>query len=468
MDELLDSPLATIAEAIRSKKTTSLAVTRGFLDRIERVNPALNALVYSTAEQAIKMAEKADLALQNQEPAGKLQGVPITIKDSLDTKDAITTWGTLGRKDFMPGRDATCVSRLRDAGAIIMGKTNTPEFTMSFQTSNLVYGTTKNPFDTERTPGGSSGGAAALIAASATPMDIGTDTGGSIRLPSHFCGITGIKPTTGRVPCTGNALPSSGLYAPLTQPGPMARYVDDLSFILDIIQGPDNIDPHCVPGTTYEWEDVKDVRIAYHLDNGICTPTNAIASTLAETIDFMKSEGFSLSEARPTGLEMAGFIFPRVIAADSDMLLALLENCRTETISPNLKSSIAQPKQKLSATEIAQIINLWHNYQSSMLGFFDDFDLLISPVNARTALKHNEYEDLNAYSYTSAYNLTGWPGAVVRAGQDEHNLPIGVQIVAAPFREDRCLAMAKWLETNLPSFAPPTIYGSRNKLLMKT
>ena len=459
MDELLDSHLATIAEAIRSKKTTSLAVTRGFLDRIERVNPELNALVYSTAEQAIKMAEKADLALQNQEPAGKLQGVPITIKDSLDTKDVITTWGTLGRKDFRPGRDATCVSRLRDAGAIIMGKTNTPEFTMSFQTSNLVYGTTKNPFDTERTPGGSSGGAAALIAANATPMDIGTDTGGSIRLPSHFCGITGIKPTTGRVPCTGNALPSSGLYAPLTQPGPMARYVDDLSFILDIIQGPDNIDPHCVPGATYEWEDVKDLRIAYHLDNGILTPTNAITSTLAGTIDFMKSQGFSLSEARPAGLEMAGFIFPRVIGADSEVLSALIEDCQTETISPNLEPSIAQPNQTLSATEIAQTINLWHNYQISMLGFFDDFDLLICPVNARTAHKHNEHEDLNAYSYTSAYNLAGWPGAVVRVGQDELNLPIGVQIIAAPFREDRCLAMAKWLETNLPSFAPPPIYA---------
>ncbi|HAK51193.1 MAG TPA: hypothetical protein DCM54_04720 [Gammaproteobacteria bacterium] len=468
MDELLDNPLATIAEAIRTKKTTSLAVTRGFLDRIDMVNPALNALVYSTAEQALKLAEKADLALKNQEPPGKLHGVPITIKDSLDTKDAITTWGTLGRKDFRPGRDATCVARLRDAGAIIMGKTNTPEFTMSFQTSNLVYGTTKNPFDTQRTSGGSSGGAAALIAANATPMDIGTDTGGSIRLPCHFCGIAGIKPTTGRVPCTGNALPSSGLYAPLTQPGPMARYVDDLRFILDIIQGPDNVDPHCVPGATYECDDVKTMRIAYHLDNGICTPTDSITSTLASIVDFMKREGFTLSEARPTGLEMAGLIFPRVIGADGEVLKALLEDSRTDTVSPNLKPSIGHTRQEPSAAEIAQTINLWHNYQSSMLGFFDDFDLLICPVNARTAHKHDEHEDLNAYTYTSAYNLTGWPGAVIRAGQDELNLPIGVQIIAAPFREDRCLTMAKWLETNLSTFAPPPVYAGRQELEAQT
>ena len=168
MDELLDSTLQTIGEAIKSKRVKSTDVVRGFLDRVEKVNPQLNALVYSTAEQAMKLADRADKALQNQEAIGKLHGIPITIKDSLDTKDTITTWGTLGRKDFRPGRDATVVARLRDQGAILMGKTNTPEFTLSFQTSNLVYGATNNPFDLSRTPGGSSGGAAALIAAGAT------------------------------------------------------------------------------------------------------------------------------------------------------------------------------------------------------------------------------------------------------------------------------------------------------------
>jgi amidase len=443
MDELLDSTLQTISEAIRSKRVKSADVVRGFLDRVEKVNSQLNALVYSTAEQAMKLADRADKALQNQEAIGKLHGIPITIKDSLDTKDAITTWGTLGRKDFRPGRDATVVARLRGQGAILMGKTNTPEFTLSFQTSNLVYGATNNPFDLSRTPGGSSGGAAALIAAGATPFDIGTDTGGSIRLPSHFCGITGIKPTTGRVPCTGNALPSYGLLAPLSQPGPMARYVDDLSFVLGIIAGPDYQDPHCIPGSQSTCSDIQNLRVAFHTDNGICTPDKAIINTIGSIVELLSSETGPATEARPTGLEMAGFVFSRVFSADNgEMVQALLEDCRTETPSPRLQ-------------QFAQVINLWDNYRGTMLGFFDDFDILISPVNAHTALKQDEMEDLAAYTYTSAYNLTGWPGVVIRAGQDQSGLPIGVQILAAPFREDRCLAVAKWLEEKLPDFKPP-------------
>jgi amidase len=457
MDELLDSTLQTIGEAIKSKRVKSTDVVRGFLDRVEKVNPQLNALVYSTAEQAMKLADRADKALQNQEAIGKLHGIPITIKDSLDTKDAITTWGTLGRKDFRPGRDATVVARLRDQGAILMGKTNTPEFTLSFQTSNLVYGATNNPFDLSRTPGGSSGGAAALIAAGATPFDIGTDTGGSIRLPSHFCGITGIKPTTGRVPCTGNALPSYGLLAPLSQPGPMARYVDDLSFVLGIIAGPDHQDPHCIPGSQSTWSDIQNLRVAFHTDNGICTPDKDIINTIGSVVELLSEETGSATEARPTGLEMAGFVFSRVFSADNgEMVQALLEDCRTEMPSPRLQQSLDRPSQPLSPQEFAQVINLWDNYRSTMLGFFDDFDILISPVNAHTALKLDEMEDLSAYTYTSAYNLTGWPGVVIRAGQDHSGLPIGVQILAAPFREDRCLAVAKWLEEKLPDFKPPT------------
>ncbi|MFT5794176.1 MAG: amidase, partial [Saprospiraceae bacterium] len=204
MDEILDSSLAQMAHAITHKTVSSKQLVTGFLDRIERVNPRLNALVYSNAENALKLADKSDAELAAGNLHGPLHGIPMTIKDSLDTKDVVTTWGTMGRKDFRPGRDATCVARLRNAGGILLGKTNTPEFTLAFKTDNLVYGRTNNPYDLTRTPGGSSGGAAALIAAGATPFDIGTDTGGSIRLPSHFCGIAGIKPTTGRVPCTGN------------------------------------------------------------------------------------------------------------------------------------------------------------------------------------------------------------------------------------------------------------------------
>lgn len=460
MDELLNSSLVTIAGSIANGRVTSKEIVTAFLDRIERVNSELNAVVYSTAEPALKHADKADADLKNGHSHGALHGVPVTIKDSLDTIDAITTWGTLGRKEFTPGRDATCVERLRNQGAILMGKTNTPEFTLSFQTDNLVYGKTNNPFDPGLTPGGSSGGAASIIAAGASPLDIGTDTGGSIRLPSHFSGIAGIKPTTGRVPCTGNALPSTGLISPLSQPGPMARYVEDLSFILKIISGPDLLDPHAVDAPWHDPEqvDITRLRIGYHTDNGISTPATEIVQTIKNVLDLLKDHNLVAHEARPGGLEMAGFIMARVFSADSgEMLNVLLEDCRTQTPSPTILRHMKRPPSELSATEFAQVLNLWQNYQSSMLGYFNDFDILISPVNAHTAIKHGEKEDMDAYTYTSAYNLTGWPATVIRAGTSETGLPIGIQILSRPFREDHCLALAAWLQSKLGTFPPPGI-----------
>jgi len=460
VDELLNSSLVTIADAIACGKVKSKEVVTAFLDRIERVNGGLNAVVHSMAELALKHADKADTDLKNGNSHGTLHGVPVTIKDSLDTIDAITTWGTLGRKEFKPGRNATCVERLRNQGAILMGKTNTPEFTLSFQTDNLVYGKTNNPYDTTLTPGGSSGGAAAIIAAGASPLDIGTDTGGSIRLPSHFSGIAGIKPTTGRVPCTGNALPSTGMIAPLSQPGPMARYVEDLSCILKIISGPDLLDPHAVDANWHDPArvDVATLRIGYHTDNGIKTPSNEIIQTIKNVLDLLKDHNLTTTEARPSGLEMAGFIMARVFSADSgEMLNVLLEDCRTQTPSPAILEHMKRPATKLSATEFAQVLNLWQNYQSSMLGYFNDFDILISPVNAHTAIEHGEKEEMDAYTYTSAYNLTGWPATVIRAGTADNGLPIGIQILSRPFREDHCLALAAWLEAELGSFQPPGI-----------
>lgn len=454
MDEILDSSLAQMAHAITHKTVSSKQLVTGFLDRIERVNPRLNALVYSNAENALKLADKSDAELAAGNLHGPLHGIPMTIKDSLDTKDVVTTWGTMGRKDFRPGRDATCVARLRNAGGILLGKTNTPEFTLAFKTDNLVYGRTNNPYDLTRTPGGSSGGAAALIAAGATPFDIGTDTGGSIRLPSHFCGIAGIKPTTGRVPCTGNALPTSGLLAPLSQPGPMARQVADLEYLLNIIQGPDLFDPHGVDAKHYASNaiDVQQLRIGFHTDNGIKTPTAAIISAIKNALALLEDNDFNLREARPSGLEMASFIYARLFGADGgDTLDLLLEDSRTVAASPQIADSLSQPRTAIDQSEFNHTINLWDNYRSSMLSYFEDFDVLICPVNAETAIGHGVEENMLAYSYTLAYNLTGWPGIVIRCGSDESGLPVGLQIIARPFREDHCFALAGWLESAMMS-----------------
>lgn len=460
MQDLISQPLRTIAEAIRSKQITSQQLVREFLDRIESVNGELNALVASNADHALKYAAKADADLNNGEVHGPLHGIPMTIKDSLDTKDIVTTWGTTGRKTFLPGKDATVVGRLRSAGAVLLGKTNTPEFTLSFQTDNKLFGPTRNPFNLDHSPGGSSGGAAALIASGASLFDVGTDTGGSIRLPSHFCGIAGLKPTTGRLPCTGNALPSSGLIARLSQPGPMARYVEDLEFLLAIMEGPDNIDPNVVPAISRKSADVDitGLRIGYHTDNGVAAPDSDIVSTIEQAVNLLSEAGCKVTQHRPSSIEMTNLILARLFSADGGELLdALLEDCRTDDPSAQIAPSL-EHRLAISQQEFAHIIDLWDNYRSSMLSSFNDIDVLISPVNARTALKLGEQEEIQNYTYTGAYNLTGWPAAVIRAGTDSSALPIGVQIIAAPFREDHCLAIAGWLEGKFEKFSDPDVF----------
>jgi amidase len=227
-DELIDASVVWLANAIRTKQISSEEVVQAFLHRIDQVNPRINAIVQLSGEAALADARAADKELHAKHWRGPLHGVPFTVKDSFETAGVISTAGLKGRATFVPDKDATAVARLRAAGAILLGKTNTPELTLAFETNNLVYGRTNNPYNLERTSGGSSGGAAAILAASGSPFDLGTDTGGSIRLPSHYCAITGLKPTQGRVPRTGHIISFDGPHQYLTHVGPMARYVEDL------------------------------------------------------------------------------------------------------------------------------------------------------------------------------------------------------------------------------------------------
>ena len=248
MTTLTHASASQLAQLIRAKQVLSLELVDAYLERIDAINPALNAVVQLVPEQARKQAQAADTALAKGELLGPLHGVPFTVKDSFDTAGIISTGGTLGRKDFMPQQDATAIARLQAAGAIILGKTNTPELTMAGETDNLIYGRTNNPYDTDLSPTGSSGGSAAIVAAGGSPLDIGSDVGGSIRVPAHVCGIAGIKPNWGRVPRTGHILDyRMGALEAMQQVGPMARYVEDLILTLPIMAGSDGIDPGIVP-----------------------------------------------------------------------------------------------------------------------------------------------------------------------------------------------------------------------------
>ncbi len=235
-----------LARAIAAREVGSLEAVDACLARIETVNPRINAVV-RLADDARDRARRADADLDAGAPRGPLHGVPFTIKDSLDTAGVVTTAGTIGWRDRVPERDATVVARLRAAGGILLGKTNTPEFTWANETDNDVYGRTSNPYDLERTTGGSSGGSAAIVAAGGAPFDIGSDSGNSIRQPAHLCGVAGIKPTSGRVPRTRHWPGPDGLFESFTQLGPIARRVEDLELVLPLIAGPDGEDPHVVP-----------------------------------------------------------------------------------------------------------------------------------------------------------------------------------------------------------------------------
>src|SRR5690242_12583048 len=226
--ELWAEPVTRLAALIRDREVSSVEAVTACLDRIAEVNPRLNAVV-SLAPDALEQARSADAAIARGDLVGPLHGVPCTLKDSLDTAGLRTTAGTIGWRERVPDHDATVVARVKSAGAIVLGKTNTPEFTWSDETDNDVFGRTSNPYDLTRTPGGSSGGAGAIVAAGGAPFDIGSDTGDSIRQPAHVNGIAGIKPTQGRVPRTGHWPGFGGIVGSLQQLGPLARRVDDLA-----------------------------------------------------------------------------------------------------------------------------------------------------------------------------------------------------------------------------------------------
>src|SRR5882757_8925281 len=269
-NDVITKSATELASAIRSKKLSSRAIVEAHLEQIAKVNPKLNAIVQLTADSARKEADAADAALARGEIMGPLHGVPITIKDTLETAGVICTGGTKGRANFVPKADATAVARLRAAGGIILGKTNVPELAGAAETDNLVYGRTNNPYDLTRTPGGSSGGEAAIIAACGSPLGLGTDAGGSIRIPAHFCGLAAIKPTSGRVPRTGQFPQPMGARAPVFHVSLLARRVDDLALALPLISGPDFRDNSIVgvPLMDFKAVPLSGLKLAFFEDDG--------------------------------------------------------------------------------------------------------------------------------------------------------------------------------------------------------
>ena len=462
-NDIIYASAKTMAQAIQDKHVSAVELVETHLARIDEVNPALNAVVQLAAERARAEAVEADAALARGESLGTLHGVPFTLKDSIDTEDVITTGGTLGRKDYVPDADATVTARLRAAGAILLGKTNTPELTFAGETDNLVYGRTNNPFDLSRAPGGSSGGAGAIVCCGGAAFDIGSDTGGSVRGPAHYCGITGIKPNSGRVPRTGHIVPHGlGALDSLTQNGPMARYVEDLALIMPIISGPDWSDPFIMPVPLGDPADVdiNGLRVCFYTDNGVRTPTAeimaAVRGAAAALDDVCASVEEDLPRAIPENPGISDMLRQGDGQAGAHRMLAKYGTTEThEWMTRQLQKS---SESILPVGEYTAVLEQVDAYRSAMLGFMQNYDVIICPVSSFAALPHGEsMMDKNraGMNYTATYNITGWPSTVVRGGTSPDGLPIGVQVVARPWREDVSLAVAQYLEGALGGWQRP-------------
>lgn len=419
-----------LARLIRDRAVSATEVMDAHLDSIERLNPELNAIV-TMARDPREQAAAHDQAVARGDRIGPLHGVPFTAKDIIETATMPTTLGMAELAENRPDRDATIVARMRSSGAILLGKTNCPRGGSGGATENELHGRTLNPYDPRRSPGGSSGGEAASIAAGMSPCGLGSDSGGSLRVPAHFCGIATLKPTAGRIPITG-VLDEDGPLGPIsdprTQPGPMARHVEDLIMLLSILAGPDGIDSGSVPvplGETARVE-LRGLRVMFHRSDGVTPPDGDTDRALLDTAAALSEAGAVVTELEPPsgGHELT----ERVWDSYGD---------------------------EMTAPELYEVLRDWDAYRTAMLAVLDRFDLILTPVAPGPAPLHGV--DV-VWRYTTPHSLTGWPCVVVRAGTSA-GMPVGVQLVAGPWQDHVALAAAALVESALGGWFPGAAQG---------
>jgi amidase len=459
-----------MAKQIRLKKISPIELVEAHLNRIEKLNPKLNAFVQVDSERVLRQARDAEAALMRKNELGPLHGVPISIKSSIDVAGMRCEAGTRLRAGHIAQTDAPLVARLRRAGAIILGVTNTPELLMAWETDNLLYGRTNNPWDVSRTAGGSSGGEAAAIASGCSAGGVGSDGGGSIRVPAHFCGICGLKPTPGRIPATGHYPQSAGPFALLGVVGPMARTVADLKLLFGVMQGPDIGDPSAAP-VPVRWPNasaLKKTRIGYFEDDGRTPVTPETRSAVRKAAEALCHAGFEVVPFRPDGLEKARQLWWKIFGVAGGMLLGPLTRGRESELSPILKEFNGWVGAETPHTA-QSLLDTWINRDLLRMEMFEQmekFPILLCPVASIPAFRHCErnwqvdgktVKYLDAWSYCEWFNLLGMPAATVPVAQSSEGLPIGVQIVARPWEDELVLGIAEAVEKTGPGLRVPPI-----------
>lgn len=470
MNDVVFLPAVVMAEQVRKKKISPVELVDAHLRQIERLNPKLNAFVQVDTERARRAAQEAEIAVMHEKALGPLHGVPISIKSSLAVAGMLCESGTRLRAGFVPAQDAPLVARLRAAGAIVLGVTNTPELLMAWETDNLLYGRTNSPWDLERTPGGSSGGEAAAIASGMSAGGVGSDGGGSIRVPAHFSGICGLKPTPGRIPATGHYPVSAGPFALIGVVGPMARTVVDLKVLFEVMQGPDAGDT-CAAPVPLRWpseDETRKLRVGYFEDDGRTPVTPETRAAVRTAARALRSAGFQVEPFQPEGLEEARQLWHKFFVVAGGMLLRPMFKGRESDLSPMLKQFLEWSAGE-SALTGETLLEVWirrDELRSRFLRQMERYPILLCPAAAIPAFRHGErswriegktVHYLDAWSYTEFFNLLGNPAVVVPAGRSPEGLPIGVQIVGRPWEEERALSVAAALEKQFGAWKIPPI-----------
>lgn len=445
---------------LERREISPLELAEEHIRRIERLNPELNALVDFDPDRV-----RAQARLPQH---GPLAGLPVTIKSSIAVKGYKCEIGSTLNRGFTPVEDAEAVTRLRAAGVTLLGTTNCPEFLMAYETSNLLYGCTANPWSLDHSSGGSSGGEAAAIAAGLSACGLGSDSGGSVREPAHFCGICALKPTPGRVPGRGHLPPCIGPFSILGAIGPMARTVADLALLFRVLCGHDQLDPASAPVAYRDvsLEEAKRVPIGYFEDDGITPVTAETRQAIRDAARALERRGFTVRPFRPASLESARVLWWKFFVQCGAMFYAPTIRGRKAELSPIFREflSIARECKPLSAESLLAAWADCDLVREKLLDEMRDCPLLLTPICSTPAFRHGEREwvidgqavhYLDAMRYTQWFNLLAAPAAVVPVARSRDDLPIGIQIAGRPYADEMVLTVAAALEKEFGYTTPP-------------
>ncbi|MFX1505521.1 MAG: amidase [Promethearchaeota archaeon] len=458
--EIIWKSAAELAKEIKDGNLSPVEILEAYLNRIEEINPKINAIVTLIEESARKEAKKAEERVGEGKELGVLHGVPIVIKDNIPVRGVRTTYGSKLYENHVPEEDMILVERLRRAGAIILGKTNMPEFGLIGITDNPVFGVTKNPWNTNKTPGGSSGGSAAAVAAGLCPIAIGNDGGGSIRIPSNFCGVFGLKPHLGRIP-RYPALPG---WETMSVEGPITRTVEDAAIMMDVMTGPDDRDYLCLPSTNVNYhekleEDITGKKFAFSPDLGQFVIETEVAKVIRNAVSSFRNLGHEVEEVMVDLVDMGEDFLYQIISETAAGLEAFREEW--EKVMYPAYSAFLGLEENLKSVDFVKIQykrkELWEQLRKQV---FKKYDFLLAPITAVPAFDieigigpfevNGEGIGPTGWLLTFPFNFTGQPAASVPCGFTKDNLPVGLQIVGNRFDELGVLQASRAFEKGLP------------------